>query len=468
MKLCLAWILTCLLISSCGLPGARTWQERRQIKPVGLSVETLHKVFIVGTAVSIVRNPFTGTHKGLNMLKSRSEILGDIALRHLPEDTSPPHPGLSIDQALNAEGYPKPIPGHVDFLIGGKAFFGDLNREVNAAEKYVDTQIFIFDNDDVAAAYANLLKKKSKNTRCRVLFDHMGSIGSWWSDPDTPVREHYVPPISMVKYLKKDSRVKVRLSRNPWLVADHSKLILIDGKTAYLGGMNIGREYRYDWHDMMMKVRGPLVTVLQNHFNKSWRLQGGIGDWGMPFYRSIKYRKTRMNDEIDVRILKTKPSKSDIKNAMLMAIKMSKKRIFLHISYFTSEVFLRELLKAQRRGVDVRMVIPNKIDSEIVHQSNLAAAKKLTQAKAKVYLFPMASHMKAVVIDDWACVGSANLDGLSLRINDELNIAFSDKKTVDRLVLNLFEKDFKQSKLLKNKDVENWEESIFKAVADQL
>jgi len=468
MKLFSACLLACLFISACGLPGGRTWQQRRQIKPIGLPVETLHKVLIVGTAVSIVRNPFTATHKGLNMLKSRSEILGDVALRYLPEDTTPPQPGLSIDQALDAEGYPKSIPGHVDFLIGGKAFFGDLNREVNAAQKYVDTQIFIFDNDDVAAAYADLLKKKSANIPCRVMFDHMGSIGSWWSDPDTPVRENYVPPVSMVSYLKEDSRVKVRLSRNPWLVADHSKLILIDGKTAYLGGMNIGREYRYDWHDMMMKVRGPLVTVLQNQFNKSWRLQGGIGDWGMPFYRPLKYRKTRMNDEIDVRVLKTKPSKSDIKNAMLMAIKMSKKRIFLHASYFTSEVLLRELIKARQRGVDVRMVIPNKIDSEIVHRSNQAAAKKLTQAKAKVYLYPMASHLKALVIDDWACVGSANMDGLSLRINDELNIAFSDKKTVDRLVRNLFVKDFKRSKLLKNKDVADWEESIFKAVADQL
>lgn len=272
----------------------------------------------------------------------------------------------------------------------------------------------------------------------------------------------------MVHYLKKDSPIKVRLSRNPWFVADHSKLILIDGKIAYLGGMNIGREYRYDWHDMMMKVRGPIVTELQNLFNKSWRLQGGIGDWGMPFYQPAKYRKTRMNDEIDVRILKTKSGKNDIKNAMLMAVKMSKKRVFLHVTYFTSEVFVRELIKAQQRGVDVRMIFPDKIDSKIVHRSNLIAAKKLTQAKAKVYLYPRAAHMKALVIDDWACVGSANMDGLSMQINEELNISFSDKKTVDKLVQNLFEKDFKQSKLLNNDDVADWKKSILKSLADQL
>ena len=114
------------------------------------------------------------------------------------------------------------------------------------------------------------------------------------------------------------------------------------------------------------------------------------------------------------------------------------------------------------------MIIPTKIDSEIVHQSNLAAAKKLTHAKAKVYLYPIASHLKALVIDDWACVGSANMDALSLRINDELNIAFSDKKTVDRLVHGLFKKDFKRAKLLDHNDVANWKESIFAGFADQL
>ena len=79
----------------------------------------------------------------------------------------------------------------------------------------------------------------------------------------------------MVAYLQHGSEVKVRKSRNPWLVTDHVKQIIIDGKTAYIGGMNIGREYRYDWHDMMIKLSGPVVTAMQNDFNRAWSLQGG-------------------------------------------------------------------------------------------------------------------------------------------------------------------------------------------------
>ncbi len=460
-------LIACLFISACGSPSG-TQAQRNRIKPVAMTAEAIQKIVLEGSLVSLIRNPFSSTRKGFSMLRNRSKIIVDSGIRHFTQTTPPPRTAISIDDALNALGYPKPIPGQLNFLIDGKAFFDDLHRSVRSAQKRVDTQIFIFDNDDVATSYADLLREKSAHIRCRVLFDELGSLSNWWIDPDSPMPHNHRPPASMINYLKDNSHVKVRVSRNPWLVADHTKLILIDRKIAYLGGMNIGREYRYDWHDMMVRIQGPVVTALQNNFDRSWRLQGGLGDWTIPFHRRLKHRTTLARGEIGIRILKTTPGHNDIKNAMLTAIRMSQKRIYLHVAYFTSDVFLRELIKARQRGVDVRMIFPVKIDSALLNTGNRAAARKLVEHGAQVFLYPKASHTKALVVDDWACLGSANLDALSLRINTELNIAFSDPSTVKRLIKELFTKDFKKSKHLTRRDVRNWMDSPAKIIAEQL
>jgi len=433
-----------------------------------MPTEAIQRIIVAGTAVSIVKNPFSGTYKGLHSIRSRSSIIADHWIRFLPHPNLPIDPTLSIDQALDAKNFPKPIPGRVDYFIDG-SFYTELHRSVRGAQQSVDTQIFSFDNDDVAADYADLLKIKSKTIPCRVMMDELGSVASWWIEPITAMRPDYPPPASMATYLRKNGNVRVRLSRNPWLIADHTKLIIVDGKEAYLGGMNIGREYKYEWHDMMIRVKGPMVTAMQNEFNKSWKLQGPLGDWAYPFKRKAKpFRTTYKPGEYPIRMLKTAAGNTDINDALVTAIQMSRKRIYLHVSYMTSDQLMRELLKAIKRGVDIRMIFPDKNDNALLNHNNRSCAHDLLKAGAKVYLYPSSSHTKAVICDDWACVGSANLDALSLSINRELNISYSDKKAVDKLVQDLFVKDFKKSKALSLKDVKHWKGSPLELIADQM
>lgn len=468
MKWHAAMIVICLSTSSCGVLHTGSWESRHTIKSVAMPTEAIQKIMVTGIVVSCLKKPFSSIYRGISTLKSRSEITADHWMRFLPEADSKVDPGLTIEQALDAKKFPRPIPGKVDYFIDG-AFYTELHRSVAGAQKSVDTRIFSFDNDDVAAAYADLLKEKSKTIPCRILMDHLGSFASWWIEPVTPMRDAYPPPACMVSYLRNDGNVKVRISRNPWLIADHTKLIVVDGHEAYLGGMNIGREYHHEWHDMMVRVKGPIVTAMQNEFNKSWQRQGPWGDWAIPFHRgSKKFRTTINKGEIPIRILKTAPNNSDINDALITAIRMGRQRILLHVSYMTSDPLMRELLKAKKRGVDITMIFPVKNDNALLNTNNRACAHELLKAGAKVYLYPSSSHAKAVVVDDWACLGSANLDALSLNINDELNIAFTDKRSVDKLVRDLFLKDFKKSKALNVDDVKGWAGSPLEFIADHL
>ena len=467
MKTLAALLLSYGMLTACSNVEACEVRGKPKAKHVVMPAEVAENVILKGTIASLIRNPFTGTHKGISMVRSRGETLVDPLLNRLPPVDAAYRKSNSVEDMLDVVGVSAPVPGNVEYLIGGKAFFTDITTSIEEAKESVDTRVYIFDNDDVAVEFADLLKRKAKTLKCRVLMDELGSIAAWWEEPQTKMVKPELGGKDIAEYLVKDSRIKVRKSLNPWLVTDHSKLFIIDQKTAYLGGMNIGREYRYEWHDMMVKLTGPIVTALQNDYNRAWRLQGGWGDWGILFYTRHKHRKDIQKGEVGLRILKTTPNKKEIEKAILAAIRMSQKRVYLQNPYFTSDALLQELLMANKRGVDVRMIFPETNNSAVLRIGNQVKAKELVDAGARAYMYPAFSHAKAVVVDDWVCLGSANFDVLSLKINEEINIGFSDKKSADRLVSDLFEKDFKKSKNLTIKDVKDWGNPVMENIADQ-
>ncbi len=461
-------ITLCLSALSCSLPPETVlWNDRTKSKTVGMSSEAMTKVVVLGNLTTLIRNPVTSNHKRFWMLRKRSEILaGDVTVfAPVNDDYRKNH---TIEQHFDNMNLPERVAGNVDYLIGGKAFFSALYQSVNQAKKSIDTRVFIYDNDDLAVAYSQHLKVRSKEVRCRVLMDELGSISSWWVDPETKMLDGFKPPNSMPHYLERNSKVSARLSKNPGLVTDHTKLFIFDEKEAYLGGMNIGREYRLEWHDMMVRVKGPVVSILQDEFNKAWRLQGRTGDWTYPLRFSKDYRKTIKPNELGIRVLKTSPGKVQIETAIIGAIRMAKQRIYIQNSYFTSNTLEAELIAAKKRGVDVNLIFPLDNDSKLLAKSNEHFAASLIKAGAKVYAYPDFTHVKALVVDDWVCVGSANFDGLSLRINEEINIAFTDKAQANQLVNELFKTDIRKSKRLYKIEVSELEKTLLKPIVNQL
>ena len=365
-----------------------------------------------------------------------------------------PIPALSYGRRMNLEDFEKtldritgtrPDTGRISFLIDGDDYFGRLIETINSAQHSIDMRTYIFDNDDFAVEMAVLLKERAKDVRVRVLLDGLGNALARRVDPDSLPDDH-VQPLMMNNYIERNSAVKVRTLTNPWFTGDHTKTTIIDRKIAFVGGMNIGREYRYDWHDMMMEVTGPVVDQLQFKSDKAWARAGVFGDLAFALRSLRRTKKYADRDGYPVRILQTKNFDSQIHKAQIAAIRNAQSYILIENPYLADDRTVYELARARRRGVDVRVIVPLRGNHGPINASNKITINRLLEHGVRVYQYPGMTHIKASVYDGWICVGSANFDKLSLKINKELNLATSDPGTVEALLDRLFIPDLLMSR----------------------
>ena len=359
--------------------------------------------------------------------------------------------------------------GTMKYLVDGDEFFVRLIDTITTATESVDLRTYIFDNDDFAAQVGELLRRRSKEgIDTRILLDGLGTIVATGAD-DASLPADYEAPESVRLFLESDSDIDVRQTKNPWLVAgDHVKTTIIDGRVAFAGGMNIGREYRYVWHDLMMELEGPIVDQLQNDFNKAWAHAGVLGDFGYALERLKPNPNSAAETGNPLRILYTQPGNAEIFNAQYAAIRNARSYIYIENAYFTDDAMLYELAKARRRGVDVRVILPLVGNHGPVNQSNVLAANAMLKHGIRVFIYPGMSHVKAAIFDGWVCLGSANWDKLSFRTNLELNIATSHRPYVEALQKRVFEPDFAKSVELTEPFPERWSDHLMEIVADYL
>jgi cardiolipin synthase len=379
-------------------------------------------------------------------------------------------PGMDLEaweQSLDTLTGSRLSAGRVNYRVDGAGFFPRLIDLLSAARESVYLRVYIFDNDDYALQIADLLKRRSADIKVRVLVDGLGTLGAGQVQ-SVSLPPDYRPPLSMVNYLQAGSGVRVRVLSNPWLAGDHTKAIVIDGTVAFLGGMNIGREYRYDWHDMMVETSGPVVAQIVEDFHRAWTRAGFLGDLQGLFHRGRDEPDQASADDYPLRLLYTRPGNSQILRAQIAAIRTARQRIYLENPYLTSDAALYELIQARRRGVDVRVIMPYRSDSGLITKSNALAANTLLNNGVRVFIYPGMSHLKAAVYDGWACVGSANFDNLSLRVNREMNLATSHEPAVTALVEQVFRPDFEHALELTEPLPNDWSRYLAELLADML
>lgn len=374
----------------------------------------------------------------------------------LPAIKGSPIPPLSNEPGMNLEEWEQQLDrltgaksstGTLDFLLDGEQFFPALIQQIEAAERSIQLRTYIFDNDDYAVQIADLLKSRSQELEITVLMDGIGSLAGASVYPASMPATH-VPPTSIARYLETESRVKARMLTNPWFTGDHCKVAIFDRKIAFLGGMNIGREYRYEWHDLMVRVEGPVVDDLARDADKAWARSGMWGELAGLFRAKRGSNQFPSDSSYPVRILYTEIGRSQIYNAKIAAIRRARQYIYIENPYFSDDVILYELIKARRRGVDVRFIISERGDMPLMDMSNSEAINELLANGVRVYVYPGMAHSKAAIIDGWLTVGSANLDHLSMRVNNEVNVATSHPQAVQALKERLFERDFEISREL--------------------
>ena len=353
------------------------------------------------------------------------------------------------------------------FMIDGAAFYTALESAIAGATNCIDLQTYLFDNDDVARGIADRLRARARQVEVRIICDGLGTYLSHMATAGSQPT-NCVPIDNLPRYLCRGSEIRLRIIPNTWLSGNHVKCMIFDRRTAFIGGMNIGREYRYDWHDLMMRIEGDAVNHLAGDFERLWRHNGWGGDLAMLVPVRSEPVKPSTPGEVPIRFLRTKPTHAEIYRAQLEAIRRARAYIYIENCYLSDDRIIYELCRARKRGVDVRVILPGVVNHEIMEHSNRVSINTFLRNGVRVYIYPRMSHVKAAVYDGWACLGTANFDKLSLQVIRELNVATSHPETVDALLDALFIPDLEQSvELLKPVPLE-LKDHLIELVADEV
>jgi cardiolipin synthase len=211
-----------------------------------------------------------------------------------------------------------------------------------------------------------------------------------------------------------------------------------------------------------------VLDILSEDFFKAWVQEGLLGDLQVMMRQYKSAGRDAQQGDYPIRVLFSKPADPQIYRAQLAAIRNAKNYIYIESAYFTDDVVLDELIKARARGVDVRVILPLRSDNGLMKRNNVLIANALLNNGIRVYIYPGMSHLKAAVYDGWICLGSANLDRLSVRINKEVDIATSHAQPVRDLVQRVFIRDMQISVELTEPFPENWLDFLVEIMADHL
>jgi cardiolipin synthase len=401
--------------------------------------------------LALIKNPVSSIARLGNLLVTLSEGLVRLPT---PKPTGPVPP-LAHAPGMNLAdwetwldqhtGQPRRY-GSMRLLIDGERFFPRFEQSISNATDHVRIHVFIFDNDDVAVEIADLLKQRSRQVKVNVILDRLASKAAARLPPATPPSKPYVPPASISSYLRRNSEVQVRPFLNAFCSYDHSKVYLVDGKLAWMGGMNIGREYRSEWHDMMVELNGPIVDCLEYQYHLDWAHAGFLGDLA---YLQALLATPRPGPPatinpgwVQMRLLPTTTTRKPFAKAIFHSLQRARNYIYAENPYLFDKEVMSDLVRARQRGVDVRVIFPHVNDSRTGARAELVTANYLVQQGVRVFFYPGMTHVKALLVDDWACVGSGNLNQFSLRLCQEHNVATSDPAFAARLKHDLFEEDF--------------------------
>lgn len=351
-----------------------------------------------------------------------------------------------------------PLTGgnRVGALIDGPQTYAAIESALNAARHHIHLETFIFGADEIGRRFGDLLARKRKEgVEVRVLYDSVGSM-------DTPK--------DFFEQLRKQG-IEVREFRpmnpvkNPrvWDInnRDHRKIIVVDGKVGFAGGINIDSTYSSPsssrpgpkrgiedgWRDTHMRIEGPVVKQLQTLFLQSWAeagepLPAKDGDEYLPPARSA-------GDTL-ITIVGNDSDSDDrsLYGTYFAAFTHSSSRLWITHAYFApNSELLNAMEEAAHRGVDVRLIVPAFTDSRIVLNATQATFTQLLKAGVKIYeLRDALLHAKSVVIDgSVSIVGSANLDMRSFLHNNEVNAIIVDRDFGQRME-EVFKRDERGSR----------------------
>jgi cardiolipin synthase len=357
-------------------------------------------------------------------------------VKELSARNSPHAPRCSFETLA---GIPFMGGNDLELLVDGKATFDAIFRYIEKAEHYILIQFFIVHQDGLGTRLRDLLlKKAAQGVHIKFLYDEIGchkTPDSFWQT----MREAGMDVHAFHTTRGRGNRFQLNF-RN------HRKIVIVDGHTAFVGGHNVGDEYlgiskHFDgWRDTHLRLSGPAVLGVRLSFTKDWYwATGEIYDQDLIMPRSA--------GTADVLPLATGPA-DELESASLMfirAINASKTRFWIASPYYVPDSSVTKALQlAAMRGVDVRIMLPEKADHYLVYLAGFASLNDLDMPGIRVYRYTGGFlHEKVFLVDDaLAAVGTANLDNRSFRLNFEITMLVEDQSFCARIE-QMFLEDFK-------------------------
>ena len=331
-----------------------------------------------------------------------------------------------------------------ELLVDGEATFKSIFAGIEQAANYVLVEFYIIRKDTTGDELKRrLVEKARQGVRVHVLYDEVGSADLHKSSL-TELRDAGVQVRSF-------NTTQGRANRWQLNFRNHRKIVVVDGQIAWVGGLNVGDEYVGrdpaigNWRDTHLKLTGPVVQGVQVAFLEDWHWasQELLNlDWDPQPAASGARRvalalPTGPADELETCTL-----------FFLNAINAATNRLWLASPYFVpDEQFISALQLAALRGVDVRVLLPDRIDNKLVQLSGWSYLDELEKVGIKVYRYQKGlMHQKVMFIDDLYCtIGTANFDNRSFRLNFEITMAFADAEFAGQ-VRRMLEQDFADAK----------------------
>lgn len=337
----------------------------------------------------------------------------------------------------------------IDLLIDGEKTYSAMLRDLENAQDYIIFQFYIFRTDETGKKFANVLMRKAREgVRVNFLYDEIGTeIG------DSFLKELRESGINVCHF--NSLRGKGRFQVN---FRNHRKILIVDGKSAFVGGLNIGNDYLGlwpelgPWRDTHVRIEGPSVLTCQMTHAKDWY-------WCKQQDIEANWKIQNANGHANILLLPSGPA--DQKQICLLAhiamVNSAKDRLWIANPYLVPpESLLDAILLAALRGVDVRFIIPAYSDAKIVMLASEVYVARLLQHGVKVYRYTAGFlHQKVMLVDDlFAVVGSANLDFRSMFINFEVTIVAQEKEFVTS-VESMLQADFTKSREISIEEYQN-------------
>lgn len=415
-------------------------------------------VIVPDMAPAALRPQIDGARGPLSTGRSR-EILAKLQVGSDPTHIFDRH--LALEQAVSDS--PLLDGNRIRLLQDGPDTYRAMFDVILAARDHINLETYILEDDEVGQRFATaLIDKQRQGVQVNLIHDSVGTLNT----PTAFLQRLRDGGIHMLEF----NPLNPLTAKAGWDVnqRDHRKLLIVDGRTAFVGGVNISSVYsggsfskhsktrpggKLPWRDTHLQIDGPVVAEFQKLFVETWRKQRGE-----PLALHNYFPQLQPQGSEVVRAIGSSPGDafSLIYVTLLSAINSAETEVLLTNAYFAPDPQLLAALKAAvARGADVRLLLPGSTDSALVFYAGRSYYTELLQGGVKVYERRQAlMHSKTAVIDGvWSTVGSTNLDWRSFLHNEEVNAVVLGTAFGDRMRA-AFEADISNSEQI---TLDQWE-----------